>query len=219
MKSHNSRSGVVLFQKLFLWYQSFILGKLSQFYLSTVSHFRCHINFPSLLSSPHNHEVIIILHDLPIPICPEYKQLCFYYSQTNFLLWKIQIMGLFESRDMAGFLNGELSIPNCRITLSTAEGTSQEADNPDYLAWRRSERLLSGWITGTLSEEVLGMVVGLDTFAEVWATLLNHFTRGSQEREFCLLQLQGRKPTGPRTELACKDKDRAGGTAGRCPHT
>ncbi|KAF3781172.1 hypothetical protein EJ110_NYTH34454 [Nymphaea thermarum] len=30
-------------------------------------------------------------------------------SQTNFLLWKTQVLGLIESQDLQGFINGEIS--------------------------------------------------------------------------------------------------------------
>ncbi|KAF8392129.1 hypothetical protein HHK36_022471 [Tetracentron sinense] len=60
--------------------------------------------------------------------------------------------------------------------------------NPEYIVWRQTDRLLRGWITGTLSEEVLGLVVGLDTSAEVWQALLDAFSQESQEREFYLQQ-------------------------------
>lgn len=67
-------------------------------------------------------------------------------------------------------------------------GKTTTKSNPDYIAWRQSDRLLRGWITGTLSEEVLGLVVGFDTSADVWRALLDSFAQESQEREFYLLQ-------------------------------
>ncbi|GLU17155.1 hypothetical protein SLE2022_335490 [Rubroshorea leprosula] len=64
----------------------------------------------------------------------------------------------------------------------------KEVPNPIYAAWRRSDHLLCGWITGTLSKEVLGIVVGLETSSEVWKALEDHFVQSSQEREFHLMQ-------------------------------
>ncbi|KAF7134625.1 hypothetical protein RHSIM_Rhsim08G0105700 [Rhododendron simsii] len=96
---------------------------------------------------------------------------------------------------MMGFIDGGYPMPKEQIT-SNAEGATGVRNNPDYVQWRRSDRLLRGWITGTLSEEVLGLVVGLETFAEVWSALLESFARDSQEREFYLnqkLQFHSRK--------------------------
>ncbi|KAJ0094186.1 hypothetical protein Patl1_15809 [Pistacia atlantica] len=42
-----------------------------------------------------------------------------------------------------------------------------QAPNPLFVAWRCSDRLLKGWITGILAKDVLGLVVGLDTTAYV----------------------------------------------------
>ncbi|KAJ1424079.1 gag-polypeptide of LTR copia-type [Sesbania bispinosa] len=50
------------------------------------------------------------------------------------------------------------------------------------------DRLLRGWIIRTLSEEALGLVVGLDTSPAVWDALKDAYAEDSQEREFTLRQ-------------------------------
>ena len=110
-------------------------------------------------------------------------------TQTNFLLWKTQVMGLIESQEMYGFINGEYPMPDKYVLLPDDDSAEKSmGENPEYTTWRRSNRLLRGWITGTLSEEVLNLVVGLETSSEVWATLVDSFAQESQEREFYLLQ-------------------------------
>ena len=95
-------------------------------------------------------------------------------TQTNYKLWKTQIMGLIESQDMIGFINGEYPIPPKPQSADATHG-QDSADHAEFTAWKRSDRLLCGWITSTLSEEVLGLVVGLDSTAEVWQTLESSF--------------------------------------------
>ncbi|KAK2973116.1 hypothetical protein RJ640_027088 [Escallonia rubra] len=108
---------------------------------------------------------------------------------SNFLLWKTQFISLAESQEMIGFLDGDYPMPSKYITASGAEVAGDKPmENPDFKAWKRSDRLLRGWITGTLSEEVLGLVVGLETSSEVWAALVDSFAQESQEREFYLTQ-------------------------------
>ncbi|KAK2990485.1 hypothetical protein RJ640_011652 [Escallonia rubra] len=110
-------------------------------------------------------------------------------TPSNFLLWKTQFTGLAESQEMIGFLDGDYPMPSKYITASGAEVAGDKPmENPDFKAWKRSDRLLRGWITGTLSEEVLGLVVGLETSSEVWAALVDSFAQESQEREFYLTQ-------------------------------
>lgn len=88
-------------------------------------------------------------------------------------------MGLIESQDMVGFINSELTLPDRRITVSSTDDATEKMgiNNPRYLAWRCSIRLLHRWITGILSEEILGLVVGLDTTFDVWNTLTQAVAR------------------------------------------
>ncbi|OMO68813.1 hypothetical protein COLO4_29402 [Corchorus olitorius] len=88
---------------------------------------------------------------------------------------------------MVGFIDGSFVMPKTHVTIFSDEG-SVETINPDFTAWKQSDRLLHGWITGTLSKEVLGLVVGLDTSAAVWQALSDSFAQESQEREFYLQQ-------------------------------
>uniref|UniRef100_A0A5K0WJW0 Retrotransposon Copia-like N-terminal domain-containing protein n=1 Tax=Nymphaea colorata TaxID=210225 RepID=A0A5K0WJW0_9MAGN len=102
-------------------------------------------------------------------------------SQTNFLLWKTQVLCLIESQDLQGFISGEIAASDKFIIT----GSKQEIKP---LQWKKLDRLLRGWITGTLTEDVLGLVVGLETTQQVWKTLEEAYALDSQERECCLLQ-------------------------------
>ncbi|KAF2300900.1 hypothetical protein GH714_018107 [Hevea brasiliensis] len=55
---------------------------------------------------------------------------------------------------------------------------------------RRGKSLIdtSWWIYGTLSEESLGLVIGLETVHTVWSALKDAYAQDSQEREFTLRQ-------------------------------
>ncbi|KAK9205222.1 hypothetical protein WN943_015489 [Citrus x changshan-huyou] len=94
---------------------------------------------------------------------------------------------------MGGFLDGTYPEPAEFVLKSTVEAeastTKQEyVMNYDYIMWRRSDRLLHGWIVGTLSDEVLGLAVGLETSAAVWKALSEYFARNTKDREFFLMQ-------------------------------
>ncbi|KAA8546621.1 hypothetical protein F0562_002640 [Nyssa sinensis] len=105
-------------------------------------------------------------------------------SSNNFLLWKTQMLNILESYDLQGFLNGEIFTPP--ETIVTSDSAAQS--NPAFLKWRRTDRLVKGWLTATLSEEVLGIVVGLGTAAEVWNALVHAFARASSARSLALKQ-------------------------------
>ena len=50
----------------------------------------------------------------------------------------------------------------------------------------RSDRLVKGWLTATLSEEVLGIVIGLSTASKVWNALVHAFAHVSPHRSLAL---------------------------------
>uniref|UniRef100_A0A5K0Y4N4 Uncharacterized protein n=1 Tax=Nymphaea colorata TaxID=210225 RepID=A0A5K0Y4N4_9MAGN len=68
---------------------------------------------------------------------------------------------------MIEFIEGETAAPEPTVHHTKEDGTVEERVNPIYQAWRKSDRLLRGWITGTLAEEVMGTVIGLQTSKEV----------------------------------------------------
>jgi len=55
--------------------------------------------------------------------------------------------------------------------------------NPEFLQWRRSNRLLWGWIIAMLLEEVLVRVVDLKASTEMWLALQNIFAQVFKECE------------------------------------
>ncbi|KAF3791835.1 hypothetical protein EJ110_NYTH12739 [Nymphaea thermarum] len=88
---------------------------------------------------------------------------------------------------MKGFLTGAISAPPENIT--DPANPQKLISNPRYESWRRSDRLIKGWITGMLSENVVGLVVGLNSSQEIWSTLINAFAQESQERGFHLTHM------------------------------
>ncbi|KAL5709389.1 hypothetical protein ACHQM5_020086 [Ranunculus cassubicifolius] len=110
-------------------------------------------------------------------------------TQSKYLLWRFQFLGLVGSQEILGFLDQTEPAPEEFLTVEDKEThKKEEVSNPDYAAWKRYDCLVRGWITGTLSEEALGLVVGLDTASEVWSALEDSYAQESQEREFFLQQ-------------------------------
>ena len=105
-------------------------------------------------------------------------------SSTNFLLWKTQMLNILESYDLQGFISGETKPPPQFI----GDTESNPQPNPAFVKWRKSDRLVKGWLTATLSEEVLGIVVGLNTSVEVWNALVHAFAQVSSDRSLALKQ-------------------------------
>lgn len=82
-------------------------------------------------------------------------------------------MNLIDSQGFRSFINGTISIPPKNILITLPDRSLQEVENPDHIAWQKSDNLLKGWITGTLRKEVCCYAVGLHTsYEEVCCTTI-----------------------------------------------
>ncbi|XP_060198746.1 uncharacterized protein LOC132627420 isoform X2 [Lycium barbarum] len=75
-------------------------------------------------------------------------------NSSNYRLWKTQMLCLLESQELVGFIDGTLIQPML-----------------DYLKWKRSDRLVKGWILGFLTEEILQNVADKVSARDVWLKL------------------------------------------------
>ena len=74
-------------------------------------------------------------------------------------LFGMKVIALAESQDLFDHLNGDVDIPTMDTPKTSLIDKPTLSEN--YLKWKKSDRLLRGWIIGTLTEEALGLVVGL----------------------------------------------------------
>ncbi|GAU19509.1 hypothetical protein TSUD_77530 [Trifolium subterraneum] len=109
-------------------------------------------------------------------------------SPTNYPLWREQALALAESQDLVGHLTNEDPAPTQYTTNTTNSEQFVPKLTDEFVTWRKADRLLRGWIIGTLSEEALGLVVGIDTAHAVWDALKDAYAEDSQEREFTIRQ-------------------------------
>ncbi|GAV68267.1 LOW QUALITY PROTEIN: UBN2_3 domain-containing protein, partial [Cephalotus follicularis] len=100
-------------------------------------------------------------------------------TQNNFLLWETQILSLIESQDLLGFINGQTPTPEREI-----QGINEQyITNPD-ISWRKTDRLVKAWITGTLSDHILGHVIGTESSHNLRTILTKAFSQTSETHEF-----------------------------------
>jgi len=119
-------------------------------------------------------------------------------AEDNFLLWQAQFHRFLRSQDLFGFINGETP-PPAQMMQIEIEGSETEVVNPDHTDWMKTDQLISSWISGAVSENILSLIIGLETSYEVWQTLLNRFTQKSVAKEF---ELRGKLQ-------ACQKRDRS----------
>ncbi|XP_031483797.1 disease resistance protein RUN1-like [Nymphaea colorata] len=132
----------------------------------------------------HDCEQLVFLLHCP-PLCPTLKPASALRAE-NFLLWKTQILALVESQDLQGFLTDKVAASPELINDSYSQ---KLVPNPQSTVWKKTDPLTKGWITSTLSESALGLVVGFETSKDIWRALMNAFSCKSRERKFHLTHL------------------------------
>ncbi|KAL4318853.1 hypothetical protein GQ457_18G012320 [Hibiscus cannabinus] len=92
-------------------------------------------------------------------------------DETNFLLWKQQIILTIWSHRLERLLTGELKAPPETVR---GEGGSQ-VTNDSYEVFVAQDSALASWLLSTISSHLLPQFVGAETVAVVWETVLKFF--------------------------------------------
>uniref|UniRef100_A0A2N9HMZ2 Integrase catalytic domain-containing protein n=1 Tax=Fagus sylvatica TaxID=28930 RepID=A0A2N9HMZ2_FAGSY len=101
-------------------------------------------------------------------------------NSTNYLIWRMQIFPLIQSLKLMDHLTKEAP------AAMKVQESGEPILNPKYEEWQQVDLLLRSWVTGTLSEEALGHVVGMNTAREVWECLEAKYLQATKERELQL---------------------------------
>ena len=101
-------------------------------------------------------------------------------NSTNYLIWRMQIFPLIQSLKLIKHITNDVP-----ATTKIAE-SGEKVPEPTFESWQQTDLLLRSWITGTLSEEALGHVVGLNTAHEIWMCLEEKYLQATKERELQL---------------------------------
>jgi hypothetical protein len=93
--------------------------------------------------------------------------------------WREQVLALAESQELVGHLTNEDFVPIKYDIPDPNKTTDAKISTPklteEYIVWRKADHLLRGWIIETLSEETLGLAIGLETAYAVWDALKNEY--------------------------------------------
>ena len=106
------------------------------------------------------------------------------YDGTNFLLWKMHMRFIFQSRDMYSIVNG---------TIKKASLT----DPAEQLQWERKDKQAIVAILGTLDSFHKQEVINCSTSHDMWAQLQAYHDQHSEE---CIIGLQARYYNSKLTE-------------------
>ncbi|KAG7533403.1 Reverse transcriptase RNA-dependent DNA polymerase [Arabidopsis thaliana x Arabidopsis arenosa] len=96
-------------------------------------------------------------------------------TATNFLMWKRQVLAIFDGYDLAGYLDGSTLAPDAVITTA---GT--ESPNPAYKHWKRQDQLNYAALIGAISASVQPLLSKATTTAAIWSTLHDTYANPSR---------------------------------------
>jgi hypothetical protein len=105
---------------------------------------------------------------------------------TNYVLWKYQIVSIFESYSLLDMIDGTASPP--AQYLADANGESSLNVNPLYKQWKARDQALKTLINATLSPSAITLVIGQSTAQGVWQALERRYTSLSRTH---VLSLKG----------------------------
>jgi hypothetical protein len=83
-------------------------------------------------------------------------------TRNNFLAWQCQIISLLHGYDLYKFIDPTFSPPEQTIIRF-----GQVEVNPEFLAWRKQDQILLGWLRSSLSESLLGQTASATSAAKL----------------------------------------------------
>ena len=119
-------------------------------------------------------------------------------DRTNYLVWRAQIQASIIANGLEGFINGDrtyrfLSSYENAASRSETQSSSRR-ENPNYIDWKKTDKLLQSWMLSSMVDNVLIMVVDCDTSLEIWEKLAEMFMSQSKARYMPLkMQIQTTK--------------------------
>ncbi|XP_010473818.1 PREDICTED: uncharacterized protein LOC104753234 [Camelina sativa] len=124
-------------------------------------------------------------------------------TEQNYIILKSQFESFLRTQALLGFVNGAVKPPAEKIPIrNNNTGRTEDILNPDFESWSRSDQVVKAWLLGSMTENVLRLVVGSATAQEVWETLISHFNRTSSSR---LFELQRRLQNADKLDKSVSD--------------
>ncbi|XP_073121374.1 uncharacterized protein [Henckelia pumila] len=122
-------------------------------------------------------------------------------SNYDYAIWREQMLCLLDSQGLLRFIDDgrQPSVP---------EQSPEEQE-----IWRRTDRLIKGWILGSLGNDAVAAVAGLNSSREVWLELQNIFNQVLQDNNNVQIQIQNQIPDSS-TSKRVEDQGEAAAAGG-----
>ena len=112
-------------------------------------------------------------------INPSHQALTIKLTDSNYLLWRLQVLISARGFGLEGFLLG--TFPPPAQTIPAADGQPAQL-NHAFLIWQRQDQLLAAWLLASVTEDILVSLVGLNSSREIWESLEHTFASQSQAK-------------------------------------
>ncbi|PPR91121.1 hypothetical protein GOBAR_AA29560 [Gossypium barbadense] len=95
------------------------------------------------------------------------KKISVILDDTNFLLWRQQVLLAIKTYKLQQFLDTCTVAPPSLVP--DANGVLQE--NPEFVKFEQQDSALASWLLSSVSQAVLPHLIGMDTSAQIWNTI------------------------------------------------
>ncbi|XP_010474124.2 PREDICTED: uncharacterized protein LOC104753590 [Camelina sativa] len=95
-------------------------------------------------------------------------------TASNFLMWSRQVHALLDGYDLAGYIDGSLTVPPLTVTAADFFFA-----NPDFVVWKRQDRLIYSALLGAISISVQPILSKAVTAQDIWTTLSSTYANPS----------------------------------------
>ncbi|KAF7833260.1 Retrovirus-related Pol polyprotein from transposon TNT 1-94 [Senna tora] len=101
-------------------------------------------------------------------------------DDLNYLIWRLQVVTVVNGYDLYTFLLGGKHIPTHFLT---GEDELLNRPNPQYLSWKRQDKVLMSWMVMSMTEGMVSRMVQCSHSYEVWSTVDTYFASQTQARQ------------------------------------
>ncbi|KAL9413570.1 hypothetical protein AB3S75_042122 [Citrus x aurantiifolia] len=98
-------------------------------------------------------------------------------TTENYLLWSSRIQPLIYS------LGLEHHITDVEAPSQYLEEDGKKIRNPEFIVWKNNDGLLMTWLRSMMSEDVLSMIISMQSAREIWLTIEEIMLLATKEQE------------------------------------
>lgn len=111
-------------------------------------------------------------------IQPQNQTISVRLTDTNYLIWRLQVLAAVCGYGLEGFLFGTYPAPP--EFLDGPNGVPVQ--NPAFVQWQRQDQLLASWLLSSITEGIMVKMVGNDSASELWNSLTLTFATQSKAK-------------------------------------